>query len=211
MVASIAGRDGLGMTTISSTATSPRPAVVAAGNVAAKAVLAALLAHAAVHPDLPQYADKAMGYRFLVYPLAALAVPSWWALRGRGRYPHAVDLCLTAPFLLDTAGNSANLYDSVWWWDDAMHVATWVPWVMAFGFVVAPRVPQRWVVAGLVVGFGAVTHTGWELGEYVTFVQDHPTEAMSAYRDTIGDLALSIVGSVLGALAVVAIGRSNDR
>ena len=35
MVASIAGRDGLGMTTISSTATSPRPAVVAAGNVAA--------------------------------------------------------------------------------------------------------------------------------------------------------------------------------
>mgnify|MGYP003542540337 CR=1 FL=1 len=211
MVASIAGRDGLGMTTISSTATSPRPAVVAAGNVAAKAVLAALLAHAAVHPDLPQYADKAMGYRFLVYPLAALAAPSWWALRGRGRYPHAVDLCLTAPFLLDTAGNSANLYDSVWWWDDAMHVATWVPWVMAFGFVVAPRVPQRWVVAGLVVGFGAVTHIGWELGEYVTFVQDHPSEAMSAYRDTIGDLALSIVGSVLGALAVVAIGRSDDR
>jgi hypothetical protein len=66
-------------------------------------------------------------------------------------------------------------------------------------------------VVGLVVGFGAVTHTGWELGEYVTFVQDHPTEAMSAYRDTIGDLALSIVGSVLGALAVVAIGRSDDR
>jgi hypothetical protein len=211
MVAPIAGRDGLGMTTMSSTATSPRPAVVAAGNEAAKAVLAALLAHAAVHPDLPQYADKAMGYRLLVYPPAALAVPSWWALRGRGRYPHAVDLCLTAPFLLDTAGNSANLYDSVWWWDDAMHVATWVPWVMAFGFVVAPRVPQRWVVVGLVVGFGAVTHTGWELGEYVTFVQDHPTEAMSAYRDTIGDLALSIVGSVLGALAVVAIGRSDDR
>ena len=211
MVASIAGRDVLGMTTISSTATSPRPAVVAAGNVAAKAVLAALLAHAAVHPDLPQYADKAMGYRFLVYPLAALAVPSWWALRGRGRYPHAVDLCLTAPFLLDTAGNSANLYDSVWWWDDAMHVATWVPWVMAFGFVVAPRVPQRWVLAGLVVGFGAVTHIGWELGEYVTFVQYHPSEAMSAYRDTIGDLALSIVGSVLGALALVAIGRSDDR
>jgi hypothetical protein len=211
MVASIAGRDGLGMTTISSTATSPRPAVVAAGNVAAKAVLAALLAHAAVHPDLPQYADKAMGYRLLVYPLAALAVPSWWALRGRGRYPHAVDLCLTAPFLLDTAGNTANRYDSVWWWDDAMHVITWVPWVMAFGFVMAPRVPQRWVVAGLVVGFGAVTHIGWELGEYVTFVQDHPTEAMSAYRDTIGDLALSIVGSVLGALAVIAIGRSDDR
>ena len=56
-----------------------------------------------------------------------------------------------------------------------------------------------------------MTHIGWELGEYVTFVQDHPTEAMSAYRDTIGDLALSIVGSVLGALAVVGIGRSDDR
>jgi hypothetical protein len=66
-----------------------------------------------------------MGYRLVGYPLVALAVPVWWALRGRRRYPHAADLCLTAPFLLDTAGNTANLYDSVWWWDDAMHVATW--------------------------------------------------------------------------------------
>ena len=60
---------------------------------------------------------------------------------------------------------------------------------------------------GLVVGFGAVTHIAWELGEYLTFVQDHPTEATSAYRDTIGDLALSLVGSIVGALAVSAIGR----
>jgi hypothetical protein len=211
MVASTDGCDGPGMTTVSSTATSPRPAGVAAANVGAKALLGALLAHALAHPDLPQYADKAMGYRLLAYPLAVLAVPVWWTLRGRGRYPHAVDLCLTAPFLLDTAGNTANLYDRVWWWDDAMHVATWAPWVTAFGFVVAPRVPQRWVVAGLVLGFGAVTHIGWELGEYLTFVQDHPTEAMWAYRDTIGDLALSLVGSVVGALAVMAIGRGDDR
>jgi hypothetical protein len=56
-----------------------------------------------------------------------------------------------------------------------------------------------------------VTHIGWELGEYLTFVHDHPTEAMSAYRDTVGDLALSLVGSVVGALAVVAIGRGADR
>jgi hypothetical protein len=31
------------------------------------------------------------------------------------------------PFLFDTAGNAANLYDTVSWWDDAMHVATWIP------------------------------------------------------------------------------------
>jgi hypothetical protein len=38
MVASIAGRDGLGMTTMSSTATSPRPAGVVLGALAVVAI-----------------------------------------------------------------------------------------------------------------------------------------------------------------------------
>lgn len=152
-----------------------------------------------------------MGYRLVAFPLVVLAVPLWWSLRGRDRYPHAIDLCLTAPFLFDTAGNTANLYDTAGWWDDAMHVATWVPWVMAFGLVAARRVAQPWVLAGLVVGFSAVTHIGWEIAEYLTFVQDHPTEAMSAYRDTIGDLGLSLVGSAVGALAVIALAPTTVR
>lgn len=205
MVDPIVAGDRDAMTTVPLSPTLRRPPGLATANLAAKVMLAALVAHAATHPDLPQYTDKAMGYRLVAYPLVALAVPLWWSLRGRGRYPHVIDLCLTAPFLFDTAGNAANLYDTISWWDDAMHVATWVPWVMAFGLVVARRVPQPWVVGGLVVGFGAVTHIGWEIAEYLTFVQDHPGEAMSAYRDTIGDLALSLVGSVVGALAVIAL------
>jgi hypothetical protein len=35
------------------------------------------------------------------------------------------------PFLIDTAGNAANLYDTIDWWDDANHVVNWAILVLA--------------------------------------------------------------------------------
>ena len=119
-----------------------------------------------------------------------------------GAYPHLIDLCVVLLFLLDTAGNSANLYDSVTWWDDLMHVLTWIPLVIAFGLVVRERVAGRLNVAALTVGFGAVTHILWEIAEYATFVEQNAREVASAYRGTIGDLAGSLLGSMLGATLV---------
>jgi hypothetical protein len=178
-------------------------APVRVANLAAKALLIALLAHAALFPDLSQYQHKGMGFRIALYPIAALVGPLMWVLRGRRRpYLHLVDLCVVLPFLIDTAGNTANLYDTVTWWDDAMHVVTWIPWVTAVGLLFGGRLDDRLVVAGLTVGFGAVTHILWEVGEYLTFVSDSPTESLSAYRDTIGDLTGSLLGSCLGAALV---------
>ena len=185
-------------------------------NIAAKIALIALLAHAAAFPDLEQYQGKGTGWRILLYPLSALLVPLvWWALgerRRRWRYPHLIDLCVIAPFLIDTAGNTANLYDTVVWWDDVMHFVTWVPWVVAFGL--ALRYVDglaRWTVFGLTVGFGAVTHIVWELMEYVAFIRSNPDELEGAYRDTMGDLTLSLAGSITGAAlcatALWALGR----
>src|SRR4051794_4494179 len=99
-------------------------------NLTAKGLLIALLLHAAMYPDLAQYTNKGMGWRLLLYPLSLVLVPLLWAGGRAGRrsgrpYPHLIDLCVVAPFLLDTAGNAANLYDTVSWWDDVMHVATW--------------------------------------------------------------------------------------
>ena len=67
--------------------------------------------------------------RALTYPLAALIVPAvwWWLRRRRGRttYPYALDVLLVLPFLIDTAGNAANLYDTISWWDDVNHLVNW--------------------------------------------------------------------------------------
>ncbi len=103
------------------------------------------------------------------------------------------------PFLIDLAGNAAGAYDSITWWDDAMHVVTWVPLVVALGLLLGD--------ARLAFGAGAVAAILWEIAEYFTFVADHPVESMSAYRDTVGDLTGSLTGSALGALLLVALSR----
>jgi hypothetical protein len=178
--------------------------VLARLNVGAKVLLGVLLLHAVVFPDLPQYEGKGIGWRLLLYPLSALVVPIVWyrlgARRARWAYPHLVDLCVVLPFVIDTAGNAANLYDTVSWWDDAMHFVTWLPWVVALGLAVryaASLTPP--LVFSLTVGFGAATHIVWELLEYVAFIRGNPDEYETAYRDTIGDLTLSLLGSIAGA------------
>ena len=175
-------------------------------NLAAKVVLVLLLLHAVLFPDLPQYVGKGIGWRLGTYPISTLLVPAiWFGRRALGRpmagtYPHLIDLCVVAPFLIDTAGNTTNLYNSVTWWDDVMHLVTWVPWVMSFGSLLSSL--GRLNVGALTVGFGAVTHILWEIAEYLTFVADNPEESKSAYRDTMGDLAMSLSGSLIGGVLV---------
>jgi hypothetical protein len=178
-------------------------------NLLAKAALFALLLFAVLRPDLPQFTGKAMEWRLLTYGLAAVAVPLVWLLVGSARragrrYPHLVDLLVVTPFLLDTAGNALNLYDSIIWFDDVMHFVTWVPWVMAFGIALGyARAIPRWAHFGVVIAFGAVTHILWEIAEYLTFIRFNPTEFRTAYTDTLGDLALSLSGTFVAALLVV--------
>jgi len=181
-------------------------------NLTAKVALVALLLHAVAFPDLPQYAGKGIGTRLATYPISAVLVPIVWfahrALRAGSRthrYPHAIDLCVVAPFLIDTAGNAANPYDTVDWWDDLMHFVTWIPWVVAFGFVLRYLPLGRLNTFGLTVGFGAVTHIIWEILEYFAFIRGNPNELATAYRDTIGDLGLSLTGSFTGAALVATV------
>ena len=165
----------------------------------------ALLVFALARPDLPQFHGKAMVARAATYPLAALIVPAWWWLRGRRRgssYPYALDTLLVLPFLIDVAGNAANLYDSVDWWDDANHFVNWAILVSAFGLLLVALRVGRWEAFGLAVGFGAVTAMLWEFAEYYTFIR-HSSELETAYTDTLGDLALGLGGSVLAATLTV--------
>ncbi|MDP9364738.1 MAG: hypothetical protein M3Q10_11030 [Chloroflexota bacterium] len=172
-------------------------------NLAVKAALLALLLLAVVRPDLPQFEGKGMATRVLTYPLAALLVPvAWWIVgRRRGRapaYPYAVDILLVLPFLIDTAGNTLDLYDRIEWWDDLNHLVNWGILIAAFGQFLLRLPVGRLPLAGLAVGFGAVTAILWELAEFVAFLRDSP-ERRTAYTDTLGDLSLGLTGSCLAA------------
>ncbi len=176
-------------------------------DLAVKAALVGLLLFAVARPDLPQFQGKAMVGRALTYPLAALVVPlGWWIYRRRGgrsrAYPYALDVLLVLPFLIDTAGNAANLYDTIDWWDDFNHFLNWGILVAAFGQFLVRLPLGRITTAALAVGFGGVTAILWEFAEYVTFIRGSP-EIATAYTDTLGDLGLGLSGSVVAALVTV--------
>lgn len=170
---------------------------------AAKAALAALLALAVAFPGWDRFADKAMGVRVAAYPAAVMIVTLVWALRGRERpFPWDVDLLVTAPFVVDVAGNAADLYDTVGWFDDACHFGNWALLSAAAGAALRRWAGLRsWTLALMCTGLGAAAAILWEFFEYGVFILDTP-ETVTIYRDTIGDLMLGLAGSAAAGLGL---------
>ena len=88
-----------------------------------------MICHLAVgaFSGLQQFDGKAFVWCLANYPIAAFVVPLIWAIRARrpptststtpstkSTYPFAADILLTLPFLIDTAGNALDLYDTIW-------------------------------------------------------------------------------------------------
>ena len=174
-------------------------------DVAVKLMLVGLLAFGAFS-GLQQFEGKAFLWRLATYPVASLIVPVVWVLRfRRTRYPLAADILLTLPFLVDTAGNSLDLYDTVEWWDDANHLVNWALLSGAVAALCRRNRVSAWQTMAYVVGFGAVTAILWEIAEYYAFIRRSP-ELDTAYTDTLGDMALGLAGSAITAL-MAAIGQ----
>lgn len=181
-------------------------------DLAVKAALLALLVAAVVRPELSGIKEKAATARLVVYPLGAIAVPVWWiAVRAAGRrqgdaYPWDADLLVTLPWLLDLLGNRLDLFDTVSWWDDAMHFANW--FLLTSGVLVAAttRRTGRGSLVMYALGFGATAAVVWELGEYAAFIR-HSSELTTAYTDTLGDLTLGTLGALVAALVLLALRR----
>jgi len=171
-------------------------------DLAVKVSLVLLLAFGAFS-GLERFAGKAFGWRLVGYSIAALIVPAIWFVRGRRRpYPFIADTLFVLPFLIDTAGNALDLYDTIDWWDDANH---FVNWALLSGAVAAALLRTRVNRAelfALVVGFGGVTAILWEIGEYYAFIRNS-SELATAYTDTLGDMALGLGGSTLAAAVAV--------
>jgi hypothetical protein len=173
-------------------------------DVAIKVGTVALLAWAVLSPDLPQFTGKAFMGRAIAYPLALLVLPVAWSVLGRPRgmvFPVAADILLGLPFLIDVVGNASNLYDSVEWWDDTNHLVNWFLHTAAIGVLLRLGSWGRWTRVALMIGWAATTAVLWELAEYVAFVPNSP-EAATAYRDTLGDLALGLLGGTAAAILI---------
>ena len=180
-------------------------------DVAIKAALVGLLVFSLARPDLPQFAGKAMWGRAIAYPVGVMIVPvAWWLSGRRPPYPYAIDILLGLPFLIDVAGNAADLYDTIGWWDDLNHFVNWGLLSAAFGQFLIRLNVGRIEAAGLTIGFGGVTAILWEFAEYITFIRNS-SELDTAYTDTLGDLALGLSGSVVAALVTFLWSRRRRR
>jgi hypothetical protein len=182
-----------------------RPNWVRYAALAAKVLLFGLLLTALIWPDLSGIKGKASTARLIVYPIGGMVLPLWWWAYGRRRsklhvsFPWTADLLMTLPWLIDLIGNRLNLFDTVDWWDDAMHFILWGLLTAGVLLAFAPRNLSRAITAFVALGFGATAAVIWELGEYVAFVRNSP-ELQTAYTDTLGDLALGTLGAVMAGL-----------
>ncbi|MET9275316.1 hypothetical protein [Kribbella sp. NPDC003557] len=177
------------------------------GALPAKILLFGLLLSALIWPDLSGIKGKASTARLIVYPIGAMILPLWWWAYGRARstlhrsFPWSADLLMTLPWLIDLIGNRLNLFDTVDWWDDAMHFVLWGFLTAGVLLAFAPRDLSRPITTFVALGFGATAAIVWEVGEYVTFVRNSP-ELATAYTDTLGDLTLGTSGALLAGLVL---------
>ena len=165
------------------------------------------LAVATFIPGIPQFEGKAFGSRLLFYPLMMTAPIAVWWLATRRRadirgMPWAGFACVCAPFFIDVTGNTLDLYDTIAWWDDANHFFNWLLLCLGIGLMLKrSSLQQRWALAVIVTGIGAILAVAWELAEWYLFIR-HGTELATAYTDTLGDEALGTLGALVAGLIV---------
>jgi len=194
-----------------------RVAVPSDGERAARLVLATLvvtgkvvLVYAVVRvladPAWANLEGKAPMARVVMYPLWAMAVPVLWVATGRrSAFPWLADLLVTLTCLGDIVGNRLDLYNSVSWFDDAMHVLNAALVSAAFVILTVPERASFREIVEAALAFGLTASLAWELFEYGTFLT-RSTEWTTAYSDTVGDLSLGWLGSALAAV-VIAVSR----
>lgn len=174
-------------------------------NIIIKIVNVALILLSIIYPDLPQFQGKAMGARLIFYPLAALIVPIlWWFIARKCCYPHLIDILVVIPFILDSGGNALNLYNTTPSFDRFAHWFCWVSLTTAFGSAVSVPQITRINVFALALGFGAITHLLWEIAEFIV-MRMGASGLQLTYYDTLDDLILSFVGSLVASILVITI------
>jgi hypothetical protein len=178
-------------------------AVVAGLDVAAKALLVAMVVLAVLDPTWGNLEGKAPTQRAVLYPLVAVVVPVLYGLGvwRRTRYPWSADLLLTLVGFSDVLGNRLDLFDQVVWFDDGMHLAIGALVGAAVLLLTTDRGARLVTLLERSLAVVTTMSLAWELWEYFSFVVES-REFAGAYSDTIGDFSLGWLGAVVGALLV---------
>jgi hypothetical protein len=179
------------------------PSVVRTLDVLAKAGLVVLLWVAITNPELGHLRGKAAGLRAAGYPMMAFVIPAaWWVFwRDRVSFPWVADLLVTLTCFSDILGNRMDLYDTVVWFDDLMHLMNTGLLTAAFLLLTLPRAASLGRTVERALAFGATVAIAWELAEYAAFLS-RSSERAFAYGDTLGDLTLGTLGAVVAAVVV---------
>ena len=142
-------------------------------NIALKVALAAAIVYMLTNPDLPQFENKSLTLRAILYPIFSMLVAAGYYLKGmRGEYPHLLDLLWSFTFTFDIASNDAHLYGSYANYDDFVHFVNAVPFMLLIvGFLLSLERLNRirlgyWGI--VLVGFTAFVafHAVWEMYEH---------------------------------------------
>ena len=152
-------------------------------------------------PDVLE--GKAMGSRAPLFLAPAVVVPLLARWRKWEPYPHTADAFLSLPFLLDTLGNLLGFYDEYPVTDDVLHAVNWVFLVFAFHAFRFRNVHDRRDAVLLGYGFGALMIVLWEVFEWAVSEDGFggAGNLSLTYGDTVGDLALSSTGGLVGSIA----------
>jgi hypothetical protein len=157
-------------------------------NVVLRLLILGFTIDALINAGDDRFAGKALGPRNVGILLGlSLLFPLLQAVRGQWRrYPMWYDNLYLSIFVLDMAGNSLNLYNTVEWWDHVPHFhgpgALTIVLIGAFGLT-------RLAAAG----FTTILHTALEIQEFYGDVFLH-THNVNGVQDTVNDELYALLG-----------------
>lgn len=182
-----------------------RPTILAVANTVAKITAVGLSLYPLAAPDRPQFRGKAMRPRAIAYPMIPLAVPVTWLRRGRpAPYPHAADLLLSLPVILDAGANAVDIYRRVRNFDLLVHTVNAFVGAIVFGAALAPLMPNRWSSAALATSLGISMAAIWELAEF-TALKSGEDGLELTYENTMLDIATSSLGAAAAGIVTAAV------
>lgn len=150
-----------------------------------------------------------MSWRILVFPLAGIIVPILWHATGRRQpYPFLADNLLVLAAATDVLWNTLDAYDRVYGWDKANHLVNSMIYAAVIGLWAARYPLSAAVRFSLALGLCLVLLVLWELAEYASYAGGW--SEVQTWEDTIGDLAVDLVGSLAGAAFALGAVRSSE-
>ncbi|HXG36201.1 MAG TPA: hypothetical protein VNL15_04465 [Dehalococcoidia bacterium] len=173
-------------------------------NVAVKLSLLGAAVFMLLNPDLPQFENKSLTMRAILYPVfAALVAIGFFWRRMPGPFPHLADFMWTFTFTFDIVSNDAHLYGSYKNYDDFVHFLNAFPYMfLLIGLLMAGQDLGyfRLGYAGiLIVAFLAffAFHAVWETWEHSLDRFLGTTLQPGGMAEATENNAASVVGALL--------------